>query len=131
VAATTGLLSVTPTSVLFVIEVPPERYANLLDRSIADFSIFGFSLVLGFFMGPMQAASRALMGRIAPPAMVGEFYGLFALSGKATAFLAPLAIAVITEAFDNQRAGLVVVLAFLVAGYLLFRPVREEQARLD
>jgi UMF1 family MFS transporter len=130
VAATAGLLSVTPTSVLFVIEVSPERYASLLDRSIADFAIFGFSLVLGFFMGPMQAASRALMGRIAPPDMVGEFYGLFALSGKATAFLAPLAIAVITEAFDSQRAGLVVVLAFLVVGYLLFRPVREEQARL-
>lgn len=119
--ATLGILSASPDRILFFIEVP---------HGTSEAAIYGFSLLLGFCMGPMQAASRALMGRIAPPDLVGEFYGLFALSGKATAFLAPFAIAVITDAFQSQRAGLVVVLVFLAAGYALFRPVREEQMRL-
>jgi len=36
-----------------------------------------------------------MIGRLTPVGMTGEFYGLFALSGRATAWLAPLAIVVL------------------------------------
>ncbi|MEQ9126450.1 MAG: MFS transporter, partial [Alphaproteobacteria bacterium] len=48
-----------------------------------------FALPLGLFFGPAQTASRSLMARMAPPGMATEMFGLFALSGKATAFLGP------------------------------------------
>ena len=87
----------------------------------------GFSILLGICMGPMQAASRTMIGRLAPPEMIGEFYGLFALSGKATAFLAPFTVAVVTQVANSQRAGLVVILVFLVAGWVLLLGVRESR----
>jgi UMF1 family MFS transporter len=56
-----------------------------------------------------------------------EYFGLFALSGKATAFLAPLLISLATAASGGQRAGLLVVVVFLTAGLLLLLPVRERR----
>ena len=88
----------------------------------------GFALILGFCMGPMQAASRTMVGRIAPPGMTGEFYGLFALSGRATAWMAPFAIGVVTAATQSTRIGMACVLFFLVVGFILLWKVREERA---
>ncbi len=61
--------------------------------------------------------------------MMNEFFGLYALSGKATSFIAPLVIGLVTAAAGHQRAGLFVVLGFLFVGLLLLLPVREEVAR--
>ena len=78
--------------------------------------------------GPAQAASRTLLARLAPASMMGEFFGLYALSGKATAFMAPLAVALLTSTFASQRAGISVILVFLVIGLGLLMFVREERA---
>jgi UMF1 family MFS transporter len=86
-----------------------------------------FALVLGFCMGPMQAASRTLIGRLAPVGMEGEFYGLFALSGRATAWMAPLLIGILTAATHSNRLGVACVLVFLVLGFAIFTRVREER----
>jgi UMF1 family MFS transporter len=82
-------------------------------------------ILIGIFGGPAQAASRTLLTRISPPAMIGEFFGLYAFSGKATAFVAPFAIAVVTGLADSQRAGLLVILVFLFAGLALMFGVQE------
>ena len=87
------------------------------------------SLLLGFCMGPMQAASRTLIGRIAPVGMTGEFFGLFALSGRATAWMAPLAIGIVTRFLESTRLGVACVLFFLVLGFVLLWTVREERTR--
>jgi MFS transporter, UMF1 family len=60
--------------------------------------------------------------------MTGEFYGLFALSGRATVWMAPLAIGIVTTATQSNRLGIACVLIFLVAGFLLLLRVREERA---
>jgi UMF1 family MFS transporter len=70
-----------------------------------------------------------LIGRLAPEGMSGEFYGLFALSGRATTFLAPFLIGVLTELSGSNRVGLMVVLAFLLIGFALLWPVREARAQ--
>ena len=80
---------------------------------------------LGLFMGPTQAASRTLMARLAPPEMKAEMFGLFAFSGKVTAFLGPALFAILTDAFQSQRAGMAVVFVFVVVGAMLLLPVRE------
>ena len=62
--------------------------------------------------------------------MTGEFYGLFALSGRATAWMAPLAIGIITAATQSTRLGVACVLFFLVLGFCLLWRVREERRPL-
>jgi len=59
--------------------------------------------------------------------MVGEFFGLFALSGRATAWMAPTAIGIITIATQSNRLGVACVLFFLVLGFVLLWWVREER----
>lgn len=71
---------------------------------------------LGLFVGPAQAAGRTYLTRLAPPERRTELFGLFALSGKATAFLGPLGVGAATAAFDSQRAGMAVILVLFLAG---------------
>lgn len=126
--AAAGVFSVTRTSALFVIDLPPPTAGAGLFASTQERIFLGFAILMGLCLGPIQAASRTMVGRLAPPGKIAEFYGLFSLSGRATAFLAPFAIAVVTQAFDSQRAGMSVVLVFLVVGLLLMLRV-EEPAR--
>ena len=95
----------------------------LLVESKALFWMFGMGL--GVFVGPAQAASRTLMARLSPPGMQTEMFGLYALSGKATAFAGPLLVGVVTAAFDSQRAGMAVIVVFFVVGLVLLWPVQE------
>jgi UMF1 family MFS transporter len=87
-------------------------------------NIFWFSAVLiGFFAGPNQSSSRALMSKITPDEKKNEFFGFYAFSGKATAFLGPLLFACFSEYFDSQQAGLFVVMLMFYLGYLLFKRI--------
>jgi len=90
-----------------------------------QFWFWAFALPLGVFVGPVQAASRSMMARLAPADMHGEMFGLYAFSGKATAFLGPALLAWVTLLFDSQRAGMATVLIFLIAGLLFLLPVKD------
>jgi UMF1 family MFS transporter len=128
IVATVGIVGVSANSVLFVIPVDPLSPTRGLFGSAQEKVFMAFALLLGFCMGPMQAASRTLIGRLAPEAMSGEFFGLFALSGRATAWMAPLAIGIVTTATQSNRLGVGCVLVFLVLGFVLLWRVREERA---
>jgi UMF1 family MFS transporter len=90
-------------------------------------------ILLGIFSGPNQAASRSLMARFVPPDKENEFFGFFAFSGKATAFMGPFLLGVMIQLFDfqtsfnPQRAGVSVVIVFFVVGMLLLRGVDEAE----
>jgi len=88
---------------------------------------WALALPLGVFMGPAQAASRSLMARLTPMDTHAEMFGLFALSGKVTAFLGPAILAWATLEFNSQRAGMATVIAFLVVGFLLMLRVKETE----
>ena len=47
------------------------------------------ALVIGIFVGPAQSASRTLMARLAPAEQRTEMFGIYALTGKVTAFIGP------------------------------------------
>lgn len=85
-------------------------------------------VLIGIFVGPNQAASRSLMGRLAPPAMRNEFFGFFAFSGKLTSFIGPLLLGVVTDVANSQRVGVAVVLVMFIVGLglLLMVSVPEE-----
>ncbi len=88
-------------------------------------AFWGLALVLGIFMGPAQAASRSLMARLAPQDQMTEMFGLFALSGKVTAFLGPAVLAWVTAATESQRAGMATVIVFIAAGAAILLTVKE------
>ncbi len=128
ILATVGIVGVTSDRVLFFMPADELSPARGLFGSVQEKVFMAFALLLGFCMGPMQAASRTMIGRIAPEGMTGEFYGLFALSGRATAWMAPLAIGIVTTFTQSNRLGVACVLVFLVLGFLLLLRVREERA---
>ncbi len=80
-------------------------------------------LGLGVFIGPTQSASRSMMARLSPPDHHTEMFGLFALSGRVTAFAGPALVGWATLAFDSQRAGMATILAFLAVGLALLLPL--------
>lgn len=125
---TLGIASIGPGSVLFFIEVAPRAAGAGLFSSPGEQVFFLCAALLGLGMGTMQAASRTLVARLSPPDMVGEFFGIFALSGRATTFLAPLLIGITTAVFATQRIATIVILVFLAAGFVLLWKV-EEPAR--
>lgn len=89
----------------------------LMVESKLAFIILGAGL--GIFFGPVQAASRSLMARIIPPGTEGEMFGLYALSGKITAFAGPWIVALVTALTGSQRWGMASVLPFLIVGGLM------------
>jgi len=95
----------------------------ILAVDVSWFWIWGS--MLGIFVGPTQAASRSLMARLSPPDQTTEFFGLYALTGKATAFVGPALVAVVTASMQSQRWGLAVVLGFFAVGLAILLTVRE------
>lgn len=120
-------VSITADTIFFVIDVVPRAPDAAPFSSIGEKIYLAAGVLIGMSGGPAQAASRTFMARLAPPSMMTEFFGLYALSGKATSFIAPFVIAVATSAAASQRAGLYVILGFLAVGFLLLLPVREER----
>lgn len=84
-----------------------------------------FAMPLGLFVGPAQAASRSFMAHLAPKDMATEMFGLYALSGKATAFIGPLVLGWVTLAADSQRAGMATILVFFIVGGALLWPLAD------
>jgi UMF1 family MFS transporter len=86
---------------------------------------YALAMGIGVFLGPVQAASRSLMARLAPPLRRTEFFGLYTLAGRATAFLGPFLVGWGTLAFESQRAGMWTIVPFFVLGGLLLLWVKE------
>lgn len=82
-----------------------------------------FAVPLGIFVGPAQAASRTYMANLVPEKMEAEMFGLYALSGKATAFMGPALLGWLSVTFESQRAGMASIIVFLVVGALLLLPL--------
>lgn len=85
------------------------------------------ALALGMFMGPVQAASRTMAGRLAPHGMVTQTYGLYAFTGKSVAFLGPLAYGAATHYYGVQQAGMFTIILFWVIGAGLLSLVEEKR----
>lgn len=91
--------------------------AMLLAQSVAVFWACG--LVLGIFVGPVQSASRAYLAQTAPTALRTQMFGLFALSGKATAFAGPMLVGWVSLLSGSQRIGMSTLLVLFAAGFIL------------
>jgi UMF1 family MFS transporter len=84
---------------------------------------------IGAAGGILQAASRTMVVYQADEDDLTKAFGLYALAGRATAFLAPFAIGIVTTISGSQRIGISpVIILFLIGLCLLFwvKPVRSK-----
>jgi UMF1 family MFS transporter len=128
IAASIGILSIDASHVGFVIPVDPALPGDGLFATTGERVYLALGAVIGGLAGPLQASSRSLMARISPLGRATEFFGLYALSGKVTSFMGPLAVATVTALSQSQRLGISVLVVFFAIGGLLLigvRPVRE------
>ena len=84
----------------------------------------------GLCMGSSQAAGRAIVGYLAPPARLAEFFGLWGLAVKAAAIFGPLTYGAVTWLFvGNHRLGIFVVGVYFVVGLALLPGIDVERGR--
>ncbi len=96
----------------------------LLVQSVTLFLTAG--LLLGIFVGPVQAASRTYMARAAPDHLKNEMFGLMAFSGKVTAFIGPFLVGWITYFSGSQRIGMSIIVVMFLIGFLVLLKVPKQ-----
>jgi UMF1 family MFS transporter len=120
-----AILLVDKDSILFVKVAPPEPGAPLFSGA-AERAYLVLGCLIGAAGGPLQAASRTLLIRMAPKDRVAQHFGLFALTGKVTSFVGPLLIGAITAVTASQKAGMAVLVMFFATGLALLARVRDK-----
>ncbi|TPQ35756.1 MFS transporter [Bradyrhizobium guangdongense] len=119
-----AILMVDKNSVLFVKVAPPVPGGPLFSGA-AERAYLVLGCLIGAAGGPLQAASRTMLIRLAPKDRIAQYFGLFALTGKVTSFVGPLLIGLITAATASQKAGMAVLVVFFVAGLGLLMRVKD------
>lgn len=94
--------------------------------SLPDLAFYVLGALIGAGAGSLQSSSRTMMVRQADPDRMTEAFGLYALSGKAVSFIAPLAIAVTTDVTGSQQLGIVPLVVLFVIGLFLLLFVRSD-----
>ncbi|MGW6004983.1 MFS transporter [Oerskovia enterophila] len=92
------------------------------DGGASVFWVWG--LLLCAFVGPAQSASRALLGRISDEGREAEAFGLYATTGRAASFLAPMAFATMVAVSGEQFWGILGIVAVILVGLVLMLFVR-------
>jgi UMF1 family MFS transporter len=112
-ATTAAVATITPESVLGL-PVPA-------GSAIPDLAFYICGCLIGAAGGTLSASSRTMMVRQGDAARMTEGFGLYALSGKATAFLAPASIALVTDLTGSARAGILPLIGLFILGLILLR----------
>ena len=97
--------------------------------SLPDIIFYVCGAAIGGAGGALYAASRSMMVRHANPDRPTEAFGLFALSGKATAFLAPALIGIVSYLTNSPRIGVSPIILLFLIGLFLLRWVEPEGDR--
>lgn len=99
------------------------------DSRLPDITFYLVGISIGAAGGMVQAASRTMLVRQADVTRMTEAFGLYALAGKATAFIAPTSIAIVTDATGSQRAGITPLIVLFLIGLVLLVWVKPDGER--
>lgn len=102
------------TSLTHVFGVAVPEGSNLPDMVFYTCGVF-----IGGMGGILQSASRSMMVRHTRPEKATEGFGLYALSGRATAFLAPALIGIVTAISGDARIGISPLVGLFIVGLVL------------
>lgn len=99
------------------------------DSKLPDIAFYCLGALIGAAGGTLQAASRTMMVRQSDPEKITECFGLYALAGKATSFLAPLSIGITTSLTGSQQLGITPLIALFLIGFVLLFWVKPDGER--
>ncbi len=94
-------------------------------------------LAMTLFVGPAQSASRSFLARIIPAGKAGEIFGLYATTGRAVSFLAPIAFGgaiLLGKLFVDGNAqyfGILGIVLVLLIGLVAMFGVKEKGHAFD
>ena len=121
-----------PASILGIWNYPPDAVPVLYDgpffNTVPEAIYVALVIIIAIFITAAYANSRTMLARIAPTTKMTEFFGLYALSGTATAFMAPFVVGQFTSGFHSQAAGMASILIFLAIGLVMMLFVTNERA---
>ncbi len=94
------------------------------------------ALVMGLFWAAPQISDRVLLTRLAPEGQVGEFFGLFQVTGRLSSVLGPALWTLTLYLFQDfgsgrYRISLLMMSAFLIVGFVVMFWVRERREPPD
>jgi UMF1 family MFS transporter len=124
VAACLLVLAAAALGIAFVSREAVFGLAVLPESRLPDLAFYLLGGVIGAAGGALQSASRTMMVHQADPARMTEAFGLYALAGKATSFLAPLSIAVVTGWTGSQAWGIMPLIVLFLLGLVLLAFVK-------
>ncbi len=117
--ATLGIVSTGPGFTLFGLVTLPDADSGGLFGTAAEKAYILYGLLVGIAFGPVQASSRSYLARSVSLDEAGRYFGLYALSGRATSFLAPASVATTTIMTGSARVGMMALVVFLAAGLVI------------
>ncbi|MGE7370540.1 MFS transporter [Neorhizobium sp. NPDC001467] len=127
--ATVGIVSINPESALFGLLPLSSDDSGGLFGTAAEKAYILFGLLIGIAFGPVQASSRSFMARSVSLSESGRYFGIYALSGRATSFLATLSFSLATYATGSAHIGMGTLVVFLLAGLVLLIATPEPVGR--
>ncbi|MBS0362064.1 MAG: MFS transporter [Proteobacteria bacterium] len=122
----TLMLGIAPDRILYLWPYDAHAHAPLwggpVFRTLPDWVFIGVGFVNAIFITGQYASSRTLLTRLTPPEQTGAFFGVYALSGVATLWLAPTLVNLGTRITHTQQGGFasIIVLLFIGLGGLMF-----------
>ncbi len=127
--ATIGIVSTGPGYTLFGALPLSGADTGGLFGTPAEKAYIAFGLLIGIAFGPVQASSRSYLARSVSSSEAGRYFGIYALAGRATSFVAPFTVATVTAASGSPRLGMAVIILFLLGGLAVLLPVPYPAAR--
>ncbi|KQO73779.1 MFS transporter [Rhizobium sp. Leaf262] len=123
--ATIGIVSTQTDSTLFgLIPLPTGTHEGLFSTG-AEKAYLLYGMLIGIAFGPVQASSRSYLARNVTVAEAGRYFGIYALSGRATSFMATLSFSVVTAMTGSAHMGMAMLTIFLGVGFILLLQVSE------
>lgn len=112
--------------IIFLSPVMLFGFAVTEGSKLPDIAFYILGALIGCAGGSLLPSSRTMMVRQADPKRMTEAFGLYALSGKATSFIAPLSIGFVTDLTGSQQLGIVPLVVLFALGLFLLVWVKPE-----
>lgn len=117
-----AILGMAPDRILYLWPYDAAAHAPLWNGPVFTtlpnlvFLLIGFTNAI--FITGQYASARTALTRLTPPSQTGAFFGVYALSGVATAWLAPSLVNLGTSLTHSQQGGFATIILLLVLGLI-------------
>ncbi len=117
--ATIGIISTGPGYTFFGLMPLSTADSGGLFGTMAEKAYILYGLLIGLAFGPVQASSRSYLARSVSLEEAGRYFGIYALSGRATSFMATLLFSIVTYLTGSAHLGMATLILFLAGGLVL------------